>query len=134
MPKRKWGPFTVGDKGYFWDYLFHYFYIGWCRKQENNTPHFQRFFRQVKEKWPNAADMPQDFRQQFRQQSLPLMWMTNTLTHNTRATVMYVACLVNLPWIYPVFEITVLAALYYYMKYRHEKMCREMEKVVSDKR
>ena len=126
MPKRKWGPFTIGDKGYFWDYAFHHFYIGWCKKQENNTPEFQKFFRQVKAKWPSAADMPEEFRQDFRSKSLPLMWMTNALTHNTRATVMFIACLVNEPWIYPVFEITVLAALYYYMKYRHEKMCREM--------
>jgi hypothetical protein len=39
---------------------------------------------------------------------------------------MFVSCLVNEPWIYPLFEITVLAALYYYMHYRHEKMCKEM--------
>ena len=97
------------------------------KKQESNTPEFQKFFRQVKAKWPSAADMPEDFRQDFRSKSLPLMWMTNTLTHNTRATVMFIACLVNEPWIYPVFEITVLAALYYYMKYRHEKICREMK-------
>jgi hypothetical protein len=116
---------AIGEKGHFWEYVFHHFYIGWCHKQEQNTPQFQRFFREVKIKWPNAADMPADFREDFRQKSLPLMWMTNTLTHNTRATVMYIACLINIPWIYPLFEITVLAALYYYMKHRHETMCRE---------
>lgn len=124
LPKRKIGPFTVGDKGHFWDYAFHFFYIGWCRKQEANTPQFQKFFAQVKAKWPNAADMPQDFREAFRQKSLPLMKYTNILTHNTRATVLFIACLVNLPYLYPIFEITVLAALYYYMKYRHETMCK----------
>ena len=107
-------------------FLFHYFYIGWCRKQEKNTPEFQKFFRQVKAQYPSAADMPESLRQDFRSKSLPLMWMTNTLTHNTRAIVMFVSCLVNEPWIYPLFEITVLAALYYYMQYRHEKMCKEM--------
>jgi hypothetical protein len=55
------------------------------------------------------------------------MWMTNTLTHNTRAFVMFFSCLINLPWIYPVFEITVLAALYYYMRYRHETMCANLQ-------
>ena len=72
--------------------------------------------------------MPEDFRQEFRSKSLPLMWMTNTLTHNTRAIVLFISCLVNEPWIYPLFEITVLAALYYYMKYRHEKMCTTLLK------
>ena len=60
------------------------------------------------------------------------MWMTNVLTHNTRATVLYIACLINLPWVYPLFEITVLAALYAYMKYRHEKFCKEMNAVVDE--
>ena len=127
MPKRKWGPFTVGEDKYFWDYLFHHFYIGWCRKQERNTPQFQKFFKKVKAKYPSAADMPESFRQEFRQKSLPLMWMTNTLTHNTRAIVMFASCLAGEPWVYPLFEVTVLAALYYYMRYRHEHMCSEMK-------
>jgi hypothetical protein len=124
MPKRQMGPFTVGAGDHFWDYIFHSFYIGWCRKQEKNTPEFQRFFAEVKRRWPNAAAMPREFRETFRQQSLPLMKYTNILTHNTRATVLYVACLVNVPYLYPLFEITVLAVIYYYMKYRHESMCR----------
>jgi hypothetical protein len=126
IPKRKLGPLYIAEKEYFWEHLFHYFYMGWCKKQEKNTPEFQKFFKQVKTKYPSAADMPEDFRQAFRAKSLPLMWMTNTLTHNTRAIVMFISCLINEPWIYPLFEITVLASLYYYMKYRHEKMCREM--------
>jgi phosphatidylserine synthase len=113
-------------QGAFWSRVFHYFYMGWCKKQEKNTPAFQRFFARVKERYPNAADMPADFREEVRRRSLPLMWMTNVLTHNTRATVLYIACLANLPWVWPVFEVTVLAALYYYMKYRHETFCREM--------
>jgi hypothetical protein len=117
---------SLPKQGAFWERVFHYFYRGWCKKQEKNTPEFQRFFRQVKAKYPNAADMPASLRDEFRQKSLPLMWMTNVLTHNTRATVLYIACLINLPWIYPVFEITVLAALYYYMKYRHETMCKTL--------
>lgn len=117
---------NLPKQGAFWDRVFYYFYAGWCKKQEQATPEFQKFFGKVKEKYPNAADMPDEFRQNFRQKSLPLMWMTNVLTHNTRATVLFIACLINLPWIYPLFEITVLAALYFYMKHRHESMCKEM--------
>lgn len=124
IPKHRVGPLLIADKGHFWEYVFHYFYSGWCKKQEQATPQFQKFFSQVKAKYPSSADMPQTLRDDFRRKSLPLMWMTNALTHNTRATVMYIACLINLPWIYPVFEITVLAALYYYMHYRHETMCK----------
>lgn len=116
---------SLPEKGAFWDRTFYYFYSGWCKKQEQATPEFQKFFAKVKAKYPNAADMPAELRETFRQKSLPLMWMTNVLTHNTRATMLYIGCLINQPWIYPVFEITVLAALYFYMKYRHETMCRE---------
>ena len=124
IPMRKMGAMLVPERGYRWDYAFHFFYIGWCRKQEKNTPEFQKFFREVKRRWPNAADMPSDFREAFRRRSLPLMKYTNILTHNTRVTALYVACLVNMPYLYPLFEITVLAALYYYMKHKHEHMCR----------
>ena len=127
IPKHKVGPFQIADKGHFWEHMFHYFYLGWCKKQEKNTPEFQKFFAKVKAKYPNAADMPQTLRDDFRRQSLPLMWMTNALTHNTRATMLFIGCLINQPWIYPLFEITVLVAIYYYMHYRHEKICREFE-------
>ena len=114
------------EKGAFWDHVFYYFYMGWCRKQEKNTPEFQRFFAKVKAKWPDVSDMPADFREHFRQRSLPLMKYTNILTHNTRATMLFIGCLANVPWIYPLFEVTVLVAIYYYMKVTHERMCKNM--------
>lgn len=117
---------SLPEKGAFWDHVFYYFYMGWCRKQEKNTPEFQRFFAKVKAKWPDASDMPVDFREHFRQRSLPLMKYTNILTHNTRATMLFIGCLANVPWIYPLFEVTVLVAIYYYMKGTHERMCKNM--------
>jgi len=117
---------SLPEQGAFWDRAFYFFYMGWCHKQEQATPQFQRFFGKVKAKYPAATDILDDLRQAFRQRSLPLMKYTNILTHNTRATVLFIACLVNLPYLYPLFEITVLAAIYYYMKYQHETMCREM--------
>ena len=116
---------ALPPQGHFLQRTFLTFYMGWCRRQESVTPAFQRFFSKVKERWPNAADIPADLREAFRKRSLPLMWMTNTLTHNTRAIVLFVACLIDQPWLYPLFEITVLAALYYYMRHRHEAMCRD---------
>jgi phosphatidylglycerophosphate synthase len=117
---------SLPEKGAFWDHVFYYFYMGWCRKQEKNTPEFQRFFAKVKAKWPDASDMPADFREHFRQRSLPLMKYTNILTPTPRATMLFIGCLANVPWIYPLFEVTVLVAIYYYMKGTHERMCKNM--------
>jgi len=126
IPMRRMGPLMVPVKERFWEFAFYYFYAGWCKKQEQVTPAFQRFFQLVSARYPNAADMPAAFREEFRRQSLPLMKYTNILTHNTRATVMYLAFLFDVPYVYPLFEITVLAALYYYMRYAHENLCMRM--------
>ena len=121
---------ALPPQGHFVERTFLTFYMGWCRRQESVTPAFQHFFSKVKERWPSASDIPADLREAFRQKSLPLMWMTNTLTHNTRAIVLFASCLINRPWLYPLFEITVLAALYYYMRYRHEAICRDSDALV----
>ncbi len=118
---------SLPTKGAFWDRAFYYFYASYCRRQERQTPVFQTFFAKVKAKYPCSSDIPQTFRDEFRRRSLPLMKYTNILTHNTRAIALFVACLIDEPWLYPLFEITVLSVIYIYMKWRHNQICRTME-------
>ena len=70
--------------------------------------------------------VPSSFRDEFRAQSLPLMKWTNILTFNTRAIVLYVSCLADLPWLYFCFEIIVMGGLCKYMRHCHEKFCRQL--------
>ena len=49
LPKAKW-----------FERLFRYNYANYCQGQEHRTPRFQAFFREVKSRWPDASDMPQD--------------------------------------------------------------------------
>lgn len=105
---------------------FHYHYANYCRSQEKRTPCFQAFFKTVKAKWPNAEDMPQQLRQDFRQGSLPLMKYTNLLTFNLRGIIVYVSCLLNCPWVYPLLEITLFQLMYVYMHRRHEALCKSL--------
>lgn len=72
-----------------------------------------------------GTDIPHSVRSEFRRLSLPLMKYTNILTFNTRAIALYISCLIDLPWLYFAFELTVLTALYAYMHWRHETMCRQ---------
>ena len=65
-------------------------------------------------------------REQFLQGSRPLMKYTNLLTFNTRAITLYVACLLDCPWVYPLMEITVFQAMYVYMHRTHETLCRSL--------
>ena len=107
-------------KGNVWWKLFLYFYGNYTRKQEKSTPNFQRFYALVRERF--GDDIPQSLRDEFRAASKPLMKYTNILTFNTRAIVLYISLLIGQPWLYFLFEVTVLTSLYLYMHNRHEAM------------
>ncbi len=115
-------------KGHFWDRAFYYNYADYCRRQEQRTPAFQKFYGLLRERYPNADDIPQNIRDDFRQGSLPLMKYTNLLTFNLRSLALYTAVLTNLPYIYPLFEVTVMALMWLYMHRTHEALCRKMTK------
>ncbi|KWW32173.1 MAG: hypothetical protein F083_2723 [bacterium F083] len=101
-------------------------YVNYTRQQENATPAFQRLMQSLYHKYGKAGNAPESFRARFRHCSLPLMPLTNILTFNTRAIVLYLCCLIDLPWFYFVFEIVFMSALCGYMRHRHEKMCKNL--------
>lgn len=102
-----------------------YFYGNYTRSQEAMTPAFQKFKQVLAQRFPK--ELPQTLRDDFRKGSLPLMKYANILTFNVRAITLYIAILVREPWIYPVFEITVMSALCIYMRNRHEKLCKHLK-------
>ena len=104
--------------------LFFYNYANYCHSQEQRTPAFQAFFKKFKE--DATQEDASVIRLQFLEGSRPLMPYTNILTFNTRAIVVYLSCLFNQPWIYPVFEITIMQCLYVYMHRKHEALCKEL--------
>ena len=107
-----------------WFYkLFLFFYIRYTKGQEDQTPVFQQLFQAIQEKW--GGKVPDDMRQRFRQDSLPLMPITNILTFDTRTGVLFLSLLIGMPWIYFVFEATALEILRYWMIYHHESFCKK---------
>lgn len=104
--------------------VFLFFYRQYTVSQEKMTPVFQRFKRACDERFSGC--LPQRLRDDFRSGSRPLMMYANILTFNVRAIVLYVVVLVDRPWIYFIFEITVMSALFFYMRARHEKLCRQL--------
>lgn len=110
-------------RGWFeWMWLF--FYASYTRKQENWTPQLQRLLRAVGER--STAELPEGFLQEFRARSLLLMPMTNILTFNSRFFALVIAMLLGMPWLYLFYEMVVLTALLFYMRYTHEKMCVQL--------
>lgn len=110
--------------------LFLFFYKGYTARQESVTPQFQRFFSLLNQKYSDGV-APEDIRQTFRQKSLPLMKYTNILSFNTRAIVLCLSLLASMPWIYFVFELTVLNGLLIYMVRRHERLSDEMYRIIG---
>jgi hypothetical protein len=109
--------------------LFIFFYKDYTASQEKLTPKFQLFFKKTKEKY--GDNIPQDLKDEFRLLSKPLMKYTNILSFNTRVIVLFIGLLINEPWIYFVFEITVLNILLIYMIMRHESFCMKLYKKLS---
>lgn len=101
-------------------------YVGYTKNQEIRTPNFQLLMEKLREKYGTTENIPQSFRDKFRSLSLPMMKWTNILTFNTRAIVLYITCLIDLPWIYFFFEIVIMTAIYYHMRFKHEKFCKEL--------
>lgn len=105
-------------------YLF--FYVRYTRSQERQTPEFQ-LIKPLLDKLP--VDNP--IRQQFRKESLPLMPLCNILTFDTRVGVLFLSLLIGHPWVYIIFEITVLEILRFYTRHRHEALCHKLHQKLS---
>lgn len=103
--------------------LFLWFYKGYTQTQERFTPAMQAFRVILRAKFGDEG-IPSQLRTAFLAQSKPLMKYGNMLTFNTRVIVLCVSILINKPWIYFVFEATILNGMLLYMITTHERICR----------
>ena len=71
--------------------------------------------------------MPRQLREDFRRESLPLMKYTNMLTFNVRAITIYLSCLLQVPYLFPLAEVLILSGMYVYMHRRHEHFCARLD-------
>ncbi len=101
-----------------------FFYKNYTRSQELMTPCFQSFRNALRAEYGDT--IPQETGTEFCCRTYHLLKWTNILTFNTRAIVLYVTLLAGVPWVYFIFEMTVMQVIKAYMKHSHEKVCREM--------
>lgn len=114
---------SLSWRGNFFAKLVLMFYIGYTSSQERRTPSMQRLRNALRERFGDGEISPR-FREDFRQASLPLMKYTNILSFNTRCFALFISLAVGMPWLYFLFELTVLNALLIYMIWSHERICR----------
>lgn len=99
-------------------------YAIYTEGQERQTPEFQKLKTAIGKVYGDGMP-PNGLRSRFRQDSLPLMPSTNILTFDTRVAVLFASLLAGAPWVYFVFESTVLEWLRFRTVKRHEAICRK---------
>lgn len=103
-------------------------YVDYTRAQESITPECQKLLGYLRKETaiftePDGKET-KEFKARLRAESKPLLRYGNILTFNTRALVLYVACLADVPWVYAAFEIVVLSLVFVYLRHRHERICK----------
>ena len=114
---------AVTWKGHFWKKVTMMFYRNYTANQEVMTPSMQTLRRKLKKLFGDDI-VPDQFRNDFRLKSKPLMKYTNMLSFNTRVIALFISIIVRMPWLYFAFELTVLNLMLVYMILRHESICR----------
>lgn len=102
-----------------------FFYRNYTANQERLTPAMQRLRSELRNQFGDQM-APQQFRDDFRRLSLPLMKYTNMLTFNTRTIAMFISVIIRIPWLYFAFELIALNTMLVYMIVRHESLCRKL--------
>ena len=115
---------TPWRERWFWK-IWLFFYQNYTRTQESMTPQFQMFRNAVRERY--GSEIPADLGREFCRRTYPVLKWTNISTFNTRAIVIYITMLIGQPWIYFIFELTVMNIIFYGMMAYHERVCRDMK-------
>ena len=101
-------------------------YIEYTKKQEDVTPQFQRLMARLREKFGSTDNVPAEFREEFRQRSLPVIFWNGLMTFNFREFWLFLFCLLDIPVAHFLFEIIVIGLIYKYVNHRHESFCRQL--------
>lgn len=110
----------------FWRKLTMTFYVNYTLQQQKTTPAMQQLRKLLKQKYGADGELPQWFCTDFRAGSLPLMKFTNILSFNWRVIVLFISLFLKMPWIYFVFELTILNIIMIYMIISHEHLCKKL--------
>ncbi|MDL2257163.1 CDP-alcohol phosphatidyltransferase family protein [Bacteroidales bacterium OttesenSCG-928-I14] len=103
--------------------LFEWFYLNYTKSQERWTPKLQKMLDILNDDY--NGEPPKGFTDAFLNKSIKIIPAANAMVFNIRSIVLAVSVLINMPWIYFVFEITVLNILFIYMRNTHEKFCKD---------
>lgn len=112
--------------------IYLYFYGNYVYEQEKLTPSFQQL-RSFLLHNGFGGILPESQVKKFRSADRPLIRIANIITFDTRFIFLCIVLLCGVPWLYLVFELTVMNILFLYMRYAHERLCRMIKKDLEQK-
>ena len=101
-------------------------YVGYTRKQEKATPHFQKLMDIIRQKFGGIENVPESVRKDFHDESLAIIKWNGLLTFNFRSAVFFLMCLLDVPVFNFLFEIVAMSLLAWYVNRRHESLCKRI--------
>lgn len=101
-------------------------YVTYTKKQEKQTPEFQKLMERIREKYGSEANMPKEICEEFHKDSKAIMGYNAMLTFNFRAGMFFIFCLADIPVANFIFEIVAMSLLTCYINHRHETFCRKI--------
>ena len=113
-------------KGNFVEKFFMTGYIPYTKEQESWTPRLQSLRQALADKYGDN-EFPAKFREEFRKASRPMMKYTNILSFNTRVIALFISILAGFPWVYFIFELTVMNFLLIYMLRKYGTICKRFD-------
>lgn len=106
--------------------LYLYFYARYTGSQEDQVKIFHKMMIGLKEKY--GENIPVPIREDFCRESKPLMPLTNIINFDTRVAVLFLCVGFDIPWLYFIFESTILEGIRFHIINRHEKLCQRIIK------
>ncbi|GHU61393.1 hypothetical protein FACS1894123_00690 [Bacteroidia bacterium] len=105
-------------------------YLAYTKGQEKWTPKMQKMMYIINTQYKGEA--PEWFKTEFRSKSFPLLKYTNMLSFNLRSIVLFLSILIKLPWVYFVFEVTIMNVMLIYMVRKHETICNRFSEKLTE--
>ena len=104
--------------------LYLYFYARYTGSQEDQVKIFHKMMIGLKERY--GENIPVPIREDFCRESKPLMPLTNIINFDTRVAVLFLCVGFGIPWLYFVFESTILEGIRFHIINKHEKLCQRI--------
>ena len=97
-----------------------WFYRNYTWQQERLSPHMSRLTSELKKRY--ATCVPPAVAGEFRRQNKPYLKYTNILQFNTRTLFLFACLIINLPWLYFVFDLVVMNGVLVYLIRKEEAL------------